>query len=65
MINTTKIEARIPPTLLHKKIILHQQVQRAERNSIVKLYLCISQEIGCIIKTGYKTDHNNIALRIV
>jgi hypothetical protein len=65
MINTTKLEARKQPTPLHKKILLHQQVQRAERNSIVKLYLCISQEIGCTIETEYKTDHNNMALRRV
>jgi hypothetical protein len=65
MINTTKIEARILLTPLHKKIILHQQVQRAERNSVVKINLCISQKIGCTIKTEYKTNHNNMALRKV
>jgi hypothetical protein len=65
MINSTKLEVRKPPTPLHKKILLYQQVQSAERNSIVKLDLCISQEIGCTIEIGYKTDHNNVALRRV
>jgi hypothetical protein len=65
MINTIILEARKQPTPLHKKILLHQHVQIIERNNVVKLCLCINQEIGHTIETEYKTDHNNMALRRV
>ena len=65
MINTTKLEARNTTYTTAQKDSIAPTSSKRQENSIVKLYLCSGQEIGCTIETEDKTDYNNMALRRV
>jgi len=65
MTTSAKLEAKYTTYTAAEGDIIAPTSSKSWENSIVKLYLCISQEIGCTIETEYKTNHNNMALRRV